>query len=42
MKGRILQEEGKMEEAYKEYMKALEMSEKKDCYARAGIANIHY
>jgi len=42
MKGRILQDQGMFEEAYKEYQKALEMSNKKDCYARVGIANIHY
>ena len=31
-----------LEEAYVEYKKALEMSNKKDSYARVGIANIHY
>ncbi len=42
MKGRILTDMGHFNEAYKEYQKALEMSSKRDSYARVGIANIHY
>ena len=42
MKGRLLVELGNLGEAYKEYQKALEMSGKRDSYARVGIANIHY
>ena len=42
MKGRILTELGELANAYKEYQKALEMSHKRDSYARVGIANIHY
>ena len=42
MKGRLLTDVGNLPEAYKEYQKALEMSNKRDSYARVGIANIHY
>ena len=42
MKGRLLTDIGSLPEAYKEYQKALEMSNKRDSYARVGIANIHY
>ena len=42
MKGRILTDMGQFKEAYQEYSKALEMSNKRDSYARVGIANIHY
>lgn len=42
MKGRLLTDVGSLPEAYKEYQKALEMSNKRDSYARVGIANIHY
>ena len=42
MKGRLLTEQGNLSDAYKEYQQALEMSNKRDIYARVGIANIHY
>ena len=42
MKGRLLTDLGQLPEAYKEYQKALELSNKRDSYARVGIANIHY
>ena len=42
MKGRLLTDQGNLSDAYKEYQKALEMSNKRDVYARVGIANIHY
>ena len=40
MKGRLLTEMGNPPEAFSEYGKALEMSGKRDAYARVGIANI--
>ena len=42
MKGRFLTEIGNTQEAFAEYSKALEMSGKRDSYARVGIANIQY
>ena len=42
MKGRFLTDMGNLSEAYKEYQEALKMSNKRDSYARVGIANIHY
>mmetsp|Transcript_1581 Transcript_1581/g.2545 ORF Transcript_1581/g.2545 Transcript_1581/m.2545 type:complete len:80 (+) Transcript_1581:228-467(+) len=42
MKGRLLSEVGSLPEAYKEFQRALEISDKRDSYARIGIANIHY
>ena len=42
MKGRLFQDMGQLKEAYGEFHKALEVSDKKDSYARVGIANIHY
>ena len=42
MKGRFLTEVGNTQEAFNEYSKALEMSGKRDSYARVGIANIQY
>ena len=40
MKGRLLTEMGSPSEAFAEYSKALELSGKRDSYARVGIANI--
>ena len=42
MKGRLLTDLGRFQEAFKEFHKALEMSGKRDAYARMGLANIHY
>ena len=42
MKGRFLTDLGQLLDAYKEFQKALEISGKRDSYARVGIANIHY
>lgn len=42
MKGRLLTDLGRLQDAYKEYQKALEMSQKRDAYSRMGLANIHY
>ena len=40
MKGRLLTEMGNPSEALAEYSKALDLSSKRDSYARVGIANI--
>lgn len=42
MKGRLLLDMGHLSQAFAEFSKALDMTERRDSYARAGLATIHY
>jgi tetratricopeptide (TPR) repeat protein len=42
MKGRLLLEMGQLGQAFAEFSKALDLTGRRDSYARAGLATIHY